>query len=159
MARKIDGQLSANGIRFALVVGRFNSFITDHLVKGAIDALTRHGASEQQITIINVPGAFEIPLACKKAALSGDYDAIVALGAVIRGSTSHYDHVCNAVSSGIAQATLETTVPIAFGVVTTDTIEQAIERAGCKAGNKGADAALAAVEMVNLIKDIDRPKR
>ena len=159
MARKIDGQLSANGIRFALVVGRFNSFITDHLVKGAIDALTRHGASEQQITIINVPGAFEIPLACKKAALSGDYDAIVALGAVIRGSTSHYDHVCNAVSSGIAQATLETTVPIAFGVVTTDTIEQAIERAGCKAGNKGADAALAAVEMVNLIKDIERPKR
>ena len=154
MAKKLEGKLQAQGMRFALVVGRFNDFITSKLLDGALDALKRHGAEEDDIAIAWVPGAFEIPLAAKRLASSGDYDAVVALGAVIRGSTPHFDYVSAEVSKGVAQVGLESGVPVIFGVLTTDTIEQAIERAGSKSGNKGAAAALAAVEMVDLFKKI-----
>ncbi len=154
MPRTIEGHLTAQGMRTALVVARFNSFITERLVEGAIDALVRHGASGDDQTIVRVPGAWEIPLVCKRLADSGNYDAIVAVGAVIRGSTPHFDMVASEVSKGVANASLQTGVPIAFGVLTTDTIEQAIERAGTKAGNKGAEAAMAAVEMVNVLRAI-----
>ena len=156
IARKIEGQLSANGMRFALVAARFNSYIVDHLVNGAIDTLVRHGAARADITLTHVPGSFEIPLACQKLAESKQFDAVVALGCVIRGETSHYDHVCDAVAKGVSDVALATSVPVAFGVITTENIEQAIARAGCKAGNKGADAALAAIEMANLVREVDK---
>jgi 6,7-dimethyl-8-ribityllumazine synthase len=152
MSRIIEGKLDAQGYRFGIVVSRFNSFISDRLTEGAIDALLRHGAEETNIDIVKVPGAFEIPLAARKMAGSGKYDAVVCLGAVIRGSTPHFDYVSAEVSKGIASVGLETGLPVAFGVLTTDNLEQAIERAGSKAGNKGFDAALSAVEMVNLFK-------
>jgi 6,7-dimethyl-8-ribityllumazine synthase len=154
MAKVIEGTLNAKGMRFALVAGRFNDFITSKLVEGALDALKRHGAAEQNVTVVWVPGSFEIPLVARKLAASGKYDAVIALGAVIRGATSHFDYVAAEVSKGVAQVTLETGVPVIFGVLTTDTIEQAIEPAGTKAGNKGSDAALAAVEMVDLLKSL-----
>lgn len=154
MPRLMEGHLAACGMRTAIVVSRFNSFITERLVEGAVDALLRHGADDANITVIKVPGAFEIPVAAKLAAANDSYDAVVALGAVIRGSTPHFDYVAAEVSKGLAHVSLETTKPVAFGVLTTDTIEQAIERAGTKAGNKGFDAAITAVEMFNLIKNL-----
>ncbi|MCD6526783.1 MAG: 6,7-dimethyl-8-ribityllumazine synthase [Desulfuromonas sp.] len=154
MANNFAGQLDASGQKVGIVVGRFNSFIGERLVEGAIDALVRHGASEDQIDIARVPGAFEIPLTAQKMADTGSYDAIVCLGAVIRGATPHFDYVSNEVTKGVASVSLATGVPIAFGVLTTDTIEQAVERAGTKAGNKGFEAAVTAIEMVNLFKSI-----
>jgi 6,7-dimethyl-8-ribityllumazine synthase len=153
--RTIEGKLTAEGLRFAIVVGRFNSLITEKLLEGAIDCIIRHGGVEDNITIIRVPGSFEIPLAAKKAAKSGNFDAVICLGAVIRGATPHFDYVANEVTKGIAQVSLETEVPIAYGILTTDTIEQAVERAGTKMGNKGFDAALTAIEMANLIDEIE----
>src|SRR5512137_2759967 len=140
MPKFIEGKLDAGGLRFGIIVGRFNSFISERLLEGALDALTRHGASDKGIEVARVPGAFEIPLAAQKMAGSGKYDAIICLGAVIRGSTPHFDYVAAEVSKGIAHVSLATGVPVAFGVLTTDTIEQAVERAGTKAGNKGFDA-------------------
>ncbi len=149
-----EGKLLAQGLRFGIVISRFNDFICDRLLGGALDALKRSGGSEEQIDVFKVPGAFEIPLIAKQVALSGRYDAVICLGAVIRGATPHFDYVANEVSKGIASVSLDSNVPIAFGVLTTDTLEQAIERAGSKAGNKGWDAAMAAIEMVNLIKQV-----
>jgi 6,7-dimethyl-8-ribityllumazine synthase len=154
MVRSIEGALTAQGMRFALVVSRFNSFITEPLLDGAIDTIVRHGGDRGDLTVIRVPGAWEIPLVCQRAARSGQYDAVVALGAVIRGSTPHFDMVASEVSKGVASASLDAGLPIAFGVLTTDSIEQAIERAGTKAGNKGAEAALAAIEMVNVLRQL-----
>ena len=154
MPEIIEGRISAEGFRFAIIVSRFNDFISSKLVEGAMDALKRHGGNEDQITLIKVPGAFEIPLAAKKLAESGKFNAIICLGAVIRGSTPHFDYVAAEVSKGIAQVALESKVPVTFGVLTTDNLEQAIERAGSKSGNKGWDAAIAAMEMVNLFKQI-----
>lgn len=150
----LEGQLLAEGLKIGIVVSRFNEFITSKLLSGAEDTLRRHGANGDDITVAWVPGAFEIPLIAKKMAKSGKYDGIIALGAVIRGATSHYDYVCNEVSKGIALVNMETEVPTAFGVVTTENIEQAVERAGTKAGNKGSDAAIAVIEMVNLAKQL-----
>jgi 6,7-dimethyl-8-ribityllumazine synthase len=150
----LEGKISAEGYRFGLVVSRFNDFISSKLVEGAVDALKRHGATEEQLLLVKVPGAFEIPLAAKKLAESGKVDAVICLGAVIRGSTPHFDYVAAEVSKGIAMVSLDTKVPVAFGVLTTDNLEQAIERAGTKSGNKGWDAALAAMEMVNLLKQL-----
>jgi len=152
VVKSIDGALTATGLRFGLVVSRFNSFITERLLEGAIDALVRHGAAEADMLVARVPGAWEIPLACKRMAESGKFDGVIALGAVIRGSTPHFDMVASEVSKGVAQAALQSGVPIAFGVLTTDSIEQAVERAGSKAGNKGAEAAMAAVEMAHVLK-------
>jgi len=152
MPRTIEGHLTAAGLKTGIVVARFNSFISERLLEGALDALVRHGASGDDQTIVRVPGAWEIPLVCQRLAQSGKYDAIVAIGAVIRGSTPHFDMVASEVSKGVAQASLNSGVPIAFGVLTTDTIEQAIERAGSKAGNKGAEAAMVAVEMVQVLR-------
>ncbi|MCC8191054.1 MAG: 6,7-dimethyl-8-ribityllumazine synthase [Planctomycetes bacterium] len=154
MPRILEGTLTATGMKTAIVVSRFNAFITDRLVEGALDALIRHGAVDDDITLIRVPGAYEIPLAAKLAAAKPDYDAVIALGAVIRGSTPHFDYVAAEVSKGLAQVGLEHGRPIAFGVLTTDTIEQAIERAGTKAGNNGFEAAVTAIEMVNLLKTL-----
>lgn len=151
---KIEGKLIANDMKFGIVAARFNEFIVSKLIGGAEDALLRHGAKEDDITLAWVPGAFEIPTAAKQMAQSGKYDAVICLGAVIRGATSHYDYVCNEVSKGIAHVSLETSVPVMFGVVTTENIEQAVERAGTKAGNKGYDAAVSAIEMVDLIKKL-----
>ena len=142
----------ADGIKIGIVVARFNEFITSKLLGGAMDGLVRHGMDEDDVDVAWVPGAFEIPLIAKKMANSGKYDAVIALGAVIRGSTSHYDYVCNEVSKGVAAASMESGVPVMFGIVTTENIEQAIERAGTKAGNKGYGCALGAIEMVNLIR-------
>ena len=155
MPRILEGGLLAKGKKFALVVGRFNDFITSRLLDGAVDALVRSGAKDQDIEIVKVPGAFEIPLIAKKIAEKGKYDAIVCLGAVIRGATPHFDYVSAEVSKGIAMVSLESKIPVIFGVVTTDSIEQAIERAGTKAGNKGWSAAMAAIEMANLIEVVD----
>ncbi|APB70763.1 6,7-dimethyl-8-ribityllumazine synthase [Paenibacillus peoriae] len=152
MARFLEGNLVSNGLKYGIVVGRFNEFITSKLLSGAIDALQRHGAQENEIDVAWVPGAFEISLIAQKMAASGKYDAVITLGTVIRGSTSHYDIVCNEVAKGVAASSLKTGVPVIFGVVTTENIEQAIERAGTKAGNKGWDSALAAIEMANLGK-------
>ena len=152
--RTLEGKVVAEGIKIGIVVARFNEFITSKLLGGAIDGLVRHGMNEEDVDVAWVPGAFEIPLIAKKMAKSGKYDAVIALGAVIRGSTSHYDYVCNEVSKGVAAASLESGVPVMFGVVTTENIEQAIERAGTKAGNKGYDCALGAIEMVNLIREM-----
>lgn len=145
-----EGDYTASGKKFGIVVSRFNDFITARLLEGALDGLRRHGVAEVDVEIAWVPGAFEIPLLAKKMAESGKYDAVICLGAVIRGSTSHYDYVCNEAAKGIAQVSMESGIPVMFGVVTTDTITQAIERAGTKAGNKGYDAALGAIEMVNI---------
>ncbi|MET3209422.1 UNVERIFIED_CONTAM: 6,7-dimethyl-8-ribityllumazine synthase [Paenibacillus sp. PvR008] len=152
MARFLEGNLVSDGLKYGIVVGRFNEFITSKLLSGAIDALQRHGAQEDEIDVAWVPGAFEISLIAQKMAASGKYDAVITLGTVIRGSTSHYDVVCNEVAKGVAASSLKTGVPVIFGVVTTENIEQAIERAGTKAGNKGWDSALAAIEMANLGK-------
>jgi 6,7-dimethyl-8-ribityllumazine synthase len=151
MTNTIEGMLTVRDERFCIVIARFNEFIGSKLLDGAIDELTRHGAQEENIDVIWVPGAFEIPLIAKKAALSEKYNAVITLGAVIKGSTSHYDYVCAEVSKGVASVALETGVPVVFGVLTCDNIEQAIERAGTKSGNKGADAAKVAIEMSNLI--------
>ncbi|MGD9151090.1 MAG: 6,7-dimethyl-8-ribityllumazine synthase [Desulfobacterales bacterium] len=152
MAKTLEAHLNAEGKKFALVVSRFNDFITDKLLSGAQDALVRSGAKDNDIQIVKVPGAFEIPLVAKKMATQKKVNAIICLGAVIRGATPHFDYVSAEVSKGIAQVSLESGVPIIFGIVTTDTIEQAIERAGTKAGNKGWSAAMAAVEMANLLE-------
>ena len=153
MAKKIvEGSLNAKGVRFSIVVSRFNDFINTKLLDGALDALSRHGAEDKNIVIVRVPGSFEIPLMAKKLADSGNYDAIICLGAVIRGATPHFEYISAEVTKGIAKVTLDSGIPISFGILTTDNIEQAIERAGTKSGNKGWDAALAAVEMVNLLK-------
>ena len=152
--RKIEGNLVAEGKTFAIVASRFNEFIVNKLVSGAEDAFIRHGVNEDDISLVWVPGAFEIPLTAKKLANSGKYAAVVCVGAVIRGATSHYDYVCNEVSKGIASVGLSSGVPVIFGIVTTENIEQAIERAGTKAGNKGFDAAVSAIEMVNLFDNI-----
>ena len=147
-----EGSLVAKNIKIGIVAARFNEFITSKLLGGAIDGLVRHGVQEDDIKVAWVPGAFEIPLLASKMAKSGKYDAVICLGAVIRGSTSHYDYVCSEVSKGIATVSLQSDIPVMFGVLTTDTIEQAIERAGTKAGNKGYDCALGAIEMVNLME-------
>ena len=152
--KTLEGKLTAKNMKIAIVVARFNEFITSKLLSGAEDTLRRHGANEDDITVAWVPGAFEIPLIAKKMAKSGKYDGIICLGAVIRGATSHYDYVCNEVSKGVALVNMETEVPTAFGVLTTENIEQAVERAGTKAGNKGSDAAMAVIEMVNLTKEL-----
>ncbi|MGG4032547.1 6,7-dimethyl-8-ribityllumazine synthase [Paenibacillus cisolokensis] len=152
MAKHYEGKLVSEGLKYGIVVGRFNEFITSKLLSGALDALSRHGAEENDIEIAWVPGAFEIPLIAQKMAESGKYDAVITLGAVIRGSTPHFDYVCNEVAKGVAAISLKTGVPTIFGVLTTDSIEQAIERAGTKAGNKGWEAASAAIEMANLTK-------
>lgn len=152
--RVLEGNVVADGARIGIVGARFNEFIVSKLISGAQDGLVRHGVREEDITLAWVPGAFEIPLVAKKMALSGKYDAVICLGAVIRGATSHYDYVCAEVSKGIAAVGLEAGIPVMFGVVTTDNIEQAIERAGTKAGNKGYDCALGAIEMINLAKQL-----
>jgi len=149
----LEGKLNAKGFRFAIVVSRFNGFITERLVEGAMDALKRHGADEKQIAVYKVPGAFEIPLLAKLLAKKKDIDAVICLGSVIKGATPHFHYVASEVTKGIAQASLEIEKPIAFGIITSDNIEQAIERAGTKSGNKGFDAAISAIEMVNLIKE------
>lgn len=154
MPRMLEGKISAEGFRFAIVVSRFNEFISSKLVEGAMDALRRHGANDEQVSLIKVPGSFEIPLIAKKLAETGQYDAIVCLGAVIRGATPHFEYVAAEVSKGIANVALETRTPVTFGILTTDSLEQAIERAGSKSGNKGWDAAMAAMEMVNLFKEL-----
>ena len=153
--KTFEGKMVAKGIRVGIVVARFNEFITSKLLGGAMDALVRHDINEDDVDVAWVPGAFEIPLIAKKMAKSGKYDAVICLGAVIRGSTSHYDYVCSEVSKGIASVSLDSGIPVMFGVVTTENIEQAIERAGTKAGNKGYDCALGAIEMVNLVRAID----
>ena len=150
--KKLEGKVVADGIKVGIVAARFNEFIVSKLVGGAVDGLVRHDVKDDDITVAWVPGAFEIPLAAKKMAKSGKYDAIICLGTVIRGQPSHYDHVCNEVSKGIAQVSLESEIPVMFGILTTENIEQAVERAGTKAGNKGYDCALGAIEMVNLMK-------
>lgn len=152
---KLEGNVVAKNVRIGIVAARFNEFIVSRLVSGAQDGLVRHGVEDDKIDVAWVPGAFEIPLITKKMALSGKYDAIICLGAVIRGSTSHYDYVCNEVSKGVATVGLETGVPCLFGILTTENIEQAIERAGTKAGNKGYDCAMSAIEMINLIDNIE----
>jgi 6,7-dimethyl-8-ribityllumazine synthase len=152
MTKVIEGKLTVQGEKFAIIVSRFNEFISSKLLSGAIDELTRHGVKDDNITVVWAPGAFEIPLLAKKLAKSGNYDAIIALGAIIRGSTPHFDYVSAEMSKGIASVSNETGVPVIFGVLTTDNIEQAIERAGTKSGNKGSDAAKSAIEMANLIK-------
>jgi 6,7-dimethyl-8-ribityllumazine synthase len=154
MQKIIEGKIIAKGMRFGIVASRFNDFICGRLIEGAVDALTRAGADEKEIQIVRVPGAFELPLAAKKMAKSGRFDAVICLGAVIRGATPHFEYISAEVSKGIASVGLETEMPIAFGVLTTDTIEQAIERAGAKAGNKGWDAAMSAIEMVDLFKKL-----
>ncbi len=153
--RIIQGDLLARDLRFALVASRFNDSIVESLVRGAVDTLQRHGASEKQIELIRVPGAFDLPLVVRRAAASKRYDAVIALGAVIRGATPHFDLVAGQCAAGLARAAEESGVPVAFGVLTTDTIEQAIERSGTKAGNKGVDAALAALELANLLRRLD----
>lgn len=154
MPRFIEGKLDATGLKFGIIVSRFNSFIAERLLEGALDALIRNGADEASIDVARVPGAFEIPLAAKKMAQTGNYDALICLGAVIRGSTPHFDYVAAEVSKGVAHVSLETGVPVSFGVLTTDTIEQAVERAGTKAGNKGFDAAMTAIETVRVFREI-----
>jgi 6,7-dimethyl-8-ribityllumazine synthase len=154
-----EGMLRGEGLKFALVASRFNEFIGSKLIAGAKDCLVRHGVSAADIDLVWVPGSFEIPLATQRVARSNRYNAVICLGAVIRGNTPHFDYVAAEVTKGIAQVQLDTGVPVAFGVLTTDTIEQAIERAGTKAGNKGWDAALAGLEMANLLKELDSPKK
>ena len=154
--RILEGNVVAEGIKIGIVAARFNEFIVSKLVGGAQDACVRHGVKDEDVDLAWVPGAFEIPIVAKKMAASGKYDAVLCLGAVIKGSTSHYDYVCNEVSKGVAQVGLQAGVPVMFGILTTENIEQAIERAGTKAGNKGYDCALGAIEMVNLISNIEK---
>lgn len=154
MPKYFEGKLTAEGKSFAIVISRFNDFITDRLLGGALDALTRSGAREEDVHIVKVPGAFEIPLLAKKMAAKGMYHAVICLGAVIRGSTPHFDYVCAEVSKGIAQVSLQSEIPVIFGILTTDSVEQAIERAGAKAGNKGWAAALSAIEMANVMEAV-----
>ena len=154
MARIVEGNLTAKGFSFGIVASRFNEFITARLLDGALDALRRHGADDDKITVARVPGSFEIPLVAKKMAASRQYDAVICLGTVIRGATPHFEYIAGEVAKGVAMAGLETGVPIAFGVLTTDSIEQAVERAGTKAGNKGFDAACSAIEMANLFREL-----
>ena len=154
MTKVIEGDFSANTAKFTLVVGRFNSAIVDNLCAGAIDTLRRQGVPEANITVVRVPGAYEMPLAAKRVAAKGGADAIIALGAVIRGGTPHFEFVAGECSSGLARVSLDHEIPIAFGVLTTDTIEQAVERSGTKAGNKGADAVMTALEMISLLRNI-----
>jgi 6,7-dimethyl-8-ribityllumazine synthase len=151
-----EGKLRGDGLRIALTCARFNDFITERLLAGARDGLLRHGVDEASITVVWVPGAFELPLVAKRLAGSGEYDAVIALGAVIRGATGHYDHVAGQAASGLARAALDTGVPVVFGVLTTDTIEQAIERAGTKAGNKGFEAASTAIELADLMRQLPK---
>ena len=155
LPRVIEGDLQARDLRFAILASRFNEFVVDRLVQGALDLLRRHGVSEKQIDIIRVPGAFDMPLVARKLAVSRRYDAIVALGAVIRGETSHFDHVAGECASGLAQVASDTGIPVAFGVLTTENTEQAIDRAGGKAGNKGADAAASAIELATLLRRLE----
>ncbi len=150
----IEGEIQAQGLKFGIVVSRFNDFITSKLLDGAIDALIRHGAEDYNIDVVRVPGSFEIPLIAKKLALKGSYDAIICLGTIIRGATPHFEYVASEVAKGIAMTSLETGVPVAFGVITADTIEQAIERAGSKSGNKGWDAAITAIEMAQVLRKL-----
>ena len=150
----LEGKLTAEGLRIGIIVGRFNGFIAERLLEGAMDALLRHGAADADITVARVPGAFEIPLIAQKMAESGRFDAVICLGAIIRGATPHFDYVSAESAKGIAQAGLKTGVPVIYGVLTTDTIEQAVERAGTKAGNKGFDAAMTAIETANLLKEL-----
>ncbi len=152
MPKVLEGKIDAKGLKFGLVVSRFNDFINDRLLGGALDALIRNGADEKNLSIVKVPGAFEIPLAAKKMANSGMYDAVICLGCVIRGATPHFEYISAEVTKGISKVSLESGVPVSFGVITADNLEQAIERAGTKAGNKGWDAALSAIEMINLFR-------
>lgn len=152
--RIVEGKLNAQGLKFGIIVSRFNEFITSKLLEGALDALLRHGAKESDIQIIRVPGSFEIPLVAKKMAQSGKFNALICLGTLIRGATPHFDYIAAEVSKGIALVSLETGIPVSFGVITTDTIEQAIERAGSKSGNKGWDAAMVAIEMARVVEQI-----
>jgi len=152
--KTIEGDFAGGKGRYALVVGRWNSFVVEHLLSGAVDTLRRHGVTDKQITVVRAPGAFEIPLVCKKVAAAGAVDAIIALGAVIRGGTPHFEYVAGECTKGIAQVSMEYGIPVAFGVLTVDSIEQAVERSGTKAGNKGAEAALSAIEMVSLLDRI-----
>ena len=152
--KTLEGKLTAKNMKIAIVVARFNEFITSKLLSGCIDCLIRHEAADEDLTVAWVPGAFEIPMATKKLAESGKYDAVICLGAVIRGATPHFDYVCAEASKGIAQVSMQTGVPVAFGVLTTENIQQAVERAGTKAGNKGVDCAMTAMEMVNLFKEM-----
>jgi len=154
MARMVEGNLTAKGVAFGIVASRFNEFITARLLDGALDALRRHGADEDKITVARVPGSYEIPLVAKKMAASHQYDAVICLGTVIRGATPHFEYIAGEVAKGVAMVGLETGVPVVFGVLTTDSIEQAVERAGTKAGNKGFDAACSAIEMVNLLREL-----
>ena len=154
MPKIVEGDLTAAGLRLAIINSRFNSFITDRLQEGALDAIKRHGGDTESVVVYRTPGAFEIPAVVRRAALSGEFDAVICLGAVIRGSTPHFDFIAGEVTKGIAAVQLEADVPISYGVITPDTIEQAIERAGTKAGNKGFEAAVAAIEMANLYKQI-----
>ena len=156
MARSFEGKLTAKGLKFGIVVSRFNSFISERLLEGAMDALRRSGAEDEDCSVVRVPGAFEIPLASKKMVQTGRFDAIICLGCVIRGATPHYAYIAAEVTKGIASLSLESEIPIAFGILTTETIEQAIERAGTKVGNKGFDAAMSAIEMANLLKEIGK---
>jgi 6,7-dimethyl-8-ribityllumazine synthase len=153
--RIIEGDLQARDLRFAILASRFNEFVVDRLVQGALDLLRRHGVSEKQIDIVRVPGAFDMPVVARKLAVSRRYDAIVALGAVIRGETSHFDYVAGECASGLARVSSDTGIPVAFGVLTTENTEQAVDRAGGKAGNKGADAAASAIELVNLLRRLE----
>ena len=155
MPKLLEGKISAEEFQFAIIVSRFNDFISSKLTEGAVDALKRHGATDEQVSLVKVPGAFEIPLTAKRLARSGKYHAIICLGAVIRGSTPHFEYVAAEVSKGIAAVALESEIPVIFGVLTTDHLEQAIERAGSKSGNKGWDAAMAAMEMLNLFKELE----
>ncbi|PWU68036.1 6,7-dimethyl-8-ribityllumazine synthase [Gracilibacillus dipsosauri] len=155
MGKIYEGNLVGTGLKVGIVVGRFNEFITGKLLNGAEDTFRRHGVAEEDVEVAWVPGAFEIPLVAKKMVETGKYDAVVTLGTVIRGSTPHFDYVSNEVSKGVASVSMDAGIPVIFGVLTTDTIEQAIERAGTKAGNKGAEAAISAIEMANLLKDIE----
>jgi 6,7-dimethyl-8-ribityllumazine synthase len=152
--KKYEGELQAKGLRFAIIVSRFNDFITNKLLDGAVDALLRHGATEQNIEIVKVPGSFEIPLTAKKIAKKKTYDAIICLGTIIRGATPHFEYIASEAAKGIATVSLETEIPVTFGVITADTIEQAVERAGTKSGNKGWDAAIVAIEMAQLLKKL-----
>lgn len=154
MTRILEGVLNCAGMKAALVASRFNDFIVSRLIDGAVDALVRHGAIEEDITLVRVPGAFEIPQAVSRMARSGRFDMVIALGAVIRGATPHFEYIASETAKGVAQVSLESSIPVSFGVLTTDTIEQAIERAGSKAGNKGAEAAMSAIEMANLFRQI-----
>jgi 6,7-dimethyl-8-ribityllumazine synthase len=154
LPKVLEGQLTAQGLRFAIVVSRFNSLVTQRLLDGALDALRRHGADENAITVVYVPGSFEIPLVAKRLAQSGAFDAVICLGCIIRGDTPHFEYVASEAAKGIAQVALETSVPTIFGVVTADTLEQALERAGAKAGNRGFEAAMTAMEMANLMRQL-----